>query len=55
MLHNLAHVDGWDTYSYNLHDLVATISWVGSVLLSYADPAQPFITAGEELDDLWID
>ena len=35
------------------HDLVTNVSWVGSVY--YEGPAQPLTTAGDELDDLYID
>ena len=48
-LYALAHVPGWEPY--NMHDLQAHVSWVGSALLC-TDPAQPPTTAGEELDDL---
>ena len=49
-LYDLAHAAGWEPY--NLHDiLIGHASWVGSALRTYADPAQPLTTAGEELDD----
>ena len=31
---------------------IAHVSSAGSVLRTYADPAQPLTTAGEELEDL---
>ena len=56
ILCDLAHVAGWDLFSVqNL--LIAHVSWLGSVLnrpcsALYADPVQPFTTAGNELDHL---
>ena len=50
---DLAHVARWDPH--NLHDLAQVLlGWICTtqILLDlyYSDPAQPLITAGEELD-----
>lgn len=52
LTHGLAHVAQWDLAIIRMIYL-AHISLVGSVLHMQMDPAQPFTTAGEELDDLY--
>ena len=53
-LYDLPHAAGWE--SYDLHDILTShVSWDGPALHTYADPAQPLTTAGEELDDLYHD